>query len=707
MWVGQHIRRITPSLINSIHIILLLLQTSNMDANEQDCVFRVFCYKNYSIDKSQSLGSGSFGRVYKATCDELPCVAKIFHPTVIDTLDPGSGRITERFENECAYLRSMQHPNIVQFLGVHWDDESRLPGLFMEVLDENLTSMLERSLHPLAFHVQVDICHDIALALAYLHSNGLIHRDLSSNNVLIVARRRAKVTDFGMMKLASASPATTSISGTLAYMPPEAFQDPPSYSMKLDCFSEGVIIIQVCTRCFPDPGPRVRHELSEKSATGSIDIPILETERRKNHIDLIDSSNPLLAIAIDCLHYLAKDRPSASELSQRMAHLKKGKRYTTSISQTQEEMLQLTKAEQQIHELHQQFKKQEEIIQDLKERNSELQRRLEDVLTPSPKFNPSASVLLDWSEVDLSPKPRFNMIRGAAVVDGSIAYFMNSGGEICLYNSINNTWNDLPTCPLFGSSLAVVNDLVTAVGGEEKISKAPITTLISLETKDGETSWVIQEQYQPIPTPRSFTSVVCARNSLIVAGGKKGWQYGQTYLNTVEIMDTENGTWCSAARLPYPYSRMSVTVCRDKIYMLGGYGLMGRARSVVSCSIDSLLQSRTWSSWIKSGLTFKPVWSLVANLPQYRFATAVSINDQLYALGGCSSKHERATTKRIHKYNVGTNSWEYVGDMPRSVQRCLAAVLPANKLIVLGGGVNSEDDQGSNNMNIANILQVV
>ena len=41
---------------------------------------------------------------------------------------------------------------------------------------------------------------------------------------------------------------------------------------------------------------------------------------------------------------------------------------------------------------------------------------------------------------------------------------------------------------------------------------------------------------------------------------------------------------------------------------------------------------------------------------------------------------------------------EYVSDMLRSVQRCLAAALPNNKLIVVGRGVNSEDDQGSNNM---------
>ena len=107
------------------------------------------------------------------------------------------------------------------------DPESRLPVLLMELLDVSLTKILECSQQPLAYYVQVDICHDIALAVAYLHSNDIIHRDLSSNNVLMIAGRRAKVTDFGMSKLAGAAPSMTPLTmcpGTQAYMPPEALR---------------------------------------------------------------------------------------------------------------------------------------------------------------------------------------------------------------------------------------------------------------------------------------------------------------------------------------------------------------------------------------------------------------------------------------------------------------------------------------------------
>ena len=82
-------------------------------------------------------------------------------------------------------------------------------------------------------------------------------------------------------------------------MAPEALREPPRYTKKLDCFSEGVIMIQVCTRLWPEPGPRTQLVPDSRSPTGSTEMPLLEPERRKNHIDLIDPNHALLPIAID------------------------------------------------------------------------------------------------------------------------------------------------------------------------------------------------------------------------------------------------------------------------------------------------------------------------------------------------------------------------------------------------------------------------
>ena len=244
-----------------------------------------FRYRNVQIFKSQPLGLGSYGAVYRGKCDELPCAAKVLHPILCQSKEPGEQRAQERFEQECVVLREIQHPHIIQHLGTYVDPDTSLLVLLMEIMEESLTQFLERSAEPLPYHVEVTLAHDIALAIAFLHANGIIHRDLSANNILLCGGR-AKVTDFGMAKLRDIAPGITPTKcpGTPNYMPPEALQDHPSYSETIDCFSMGVLDIQIMTRCYPDPGLRWIVIEDARSPTGSIHIPILEAERRENHI---------------------------------------------------------------------------------------------------------------------------------------------------------------------------------------------------------------------------------------------------------------------------------------------------------------------------------------------------------------------------------------------------------------------------------------
>ena len=213
-----------------------------------------FSYCNIHLYKSESLGSGSYGGVCKAQCDGLQCAAKIIHPTLFDLRDPGTASYLRKSREECRLLSLARHPNVVQYLGTYTDPDTRLPVLLMELCDESLTAFLERSPGPLSYHIQVNICHDIALALVYLHSNGLVHRDLTGNNVLMIADIRAKITDFGMSKLATVNPRMTALTlcpGNVLYMSPEALDEAKSYTAKLDVFSFGVIVIQILTRQSP------------------------------------------------------------------------------------------------------------------------------------------------------------------------------------------------------------------------------------------------------------------------------------------------------------------------------------------------------------------------------------------------------------------------------------------------------------------------
>ena len=102
-------------------------------------------------------------------------------------------------------MSAIRHPNIVQYLGMFRETDTQLPVLLMKlpVMDDSLTHFLESSTQQIPYHIQVSICHDVTLALSFLHSNNIGHRDLSSNNVLLIGSIRAKVTDFGMASLSS------------------------------------------------------------------------------------------------------------------------------------------------------------------------------------------------------------------------------------------------------------------------------------------------------------------------------------------------------------------------------------------------------------------------------------------------------------------------------------------------------------------------
>ena len=86
------------------------------------------------------------------------------------------------------------------------------------------------------------------MAHTFLHANGMVYRDL---------------TDIGMARLGDINPRVSRLTftmypGTDVYMPPEAIQDQPVYSEKIDCFSFSVIVIQMLTRQFPKPGDRMQ-----------------------------------------------------------------------------------------------------------------------------------------------------------------------------------------------------------------------------------------------------------------------------------------------------------------------------------------------------------------------------------------------------------------------------------------------------------------
>ena len=323
--------------------------------------------QDLQLFRDESLGSGAYGKVCKAKLNELPCAAKLLHAILFESDDPKSTVIQRRFVQECQLLQMIRHPNVVQYLSVTHDPQSGLPILLMELLDENLTDFLERSDGPIPFHVQVNLWYDIALALTYLHSKHIIHRDLSGNNVLLIAGRRAKVTDFGMSMLTGMDTTKcrlTHCPGNAAYMSPEALIQPPIYSEKLDVFSSGVVAIQILTQMFPNPAPNVTR-YNDPNISNRISVTLVpEIERRKDHINLIDPKHPLLPVALGCLSDSEQDRPTARQLCCQLVMLKEAPAYADSMQQKLKER-RLKELEQQLEEQKLKNHEQEQVVQQL------------------------------------------------------------------------------------------------------------------------------------------------------------------------------------------------------------------------------------------------------------------------------------------------------------------------------------------------------
>ena len=308
---------------------------TGVDSSLTDAYFsssgREFSYGSVKIYDKEVLGIGSYGKVCKASVGSYPVLLNYF-------MTPSSRTMTQELPTSSQSFcksASFSAPSNTPTLSSIW---SRRPVLLMELMDESLTKFLERSTGPLPYHSQLNICHDVALALAYLHSNAIIHRDLSSNNVLLIGEgSRAKVTDFGMSKLMDMNPHMTPLTltpGTPVYMPPEALISPPRYSSKLDCFSHGVLALQIITRNFPNPGDASRYVADRRYPTGRALVQFPEADRRKKDIDLMEPSHPLRPIALHCLKDRDTERPSADELCGRLASLKREPRYTHSVEQT-------------------------------------------------------------------------------------------------------------------------------------------------------------------------------------------------------------------------------------------------------------------------------------------------------------------------------------------------------------------------------------
>ena len=182
--------------------------------------------------------------------------------------------------------------------------------------------------------------------------------------------------------------------------------------------------------------------------------------------------------------------------------------------------------------------------------------------------------------------------------------------------------------------------------------------------------WV--DYFPPMPTKREYTAVVCSRKALMVKG--EWW----AKLTTVEVMDTDTLKWSTVSSLPHPLYNASATVCGDTAYLVCGdtaYLVGGLGYSTKSVFTYSLTRN-------------PPAWHKCTDLP-VTDSTCATLNEQLVVVGGRDSYGKYSDN--IYSYNTKTKSWDVISHMPISRCLCLVAVLPGNKLMVVGGETYTGD----------------
>ena len=246
---------------------------------------------------SEELGRGAWGAVRVGVFRGQRVAVKQLHMTI-----EGEHSLA-LLNREINTMSKLRHPNLLLFIGAVLDHPSGHPLIITEIMDTSLRQAYEKG-QLTDKSTKLYVLRDTAAGLNYLHCHPdeIIHRDVSSANVLLESRGpnkwRAKLSDFGSANVAPK--AFTQGMGTLVYSAPESIPDilgtkKQQLTTKMDVFSYGVLLCEVLTSSFPD---------ADQFQT------MLRSVSR--------SSPPIGQLVQDCINRNPKERPTMKQVIQRI-----------------------------------------------------------------------------------------------------------------------------------------------------------------------------------------------------------------------------------------------------------------------------------------------------------------------------------------------------------------------------------------------------
>ena len=276
-------------------------------------------FKRHAKLTGTTLGYGTYGSV-----EEVDIRGRLYAGKLFKVQE--KNRFYKHLCSEICIISSLDHPNIVAYCGVCVVASIPLPILLMERLENNLHDfVLASPKADIELTTKQSILRDVSCGLKYLHNHEavVIHRDLTTKNVLLDSVLRAKITDFGNARIIKPDTyrfleTMTARPGTIEYMPPEAFEEGCKYTVKLDIFSFGHLALVTVIQ--ENAHPLLPHTYMKKNEQGKRQrVPRTEENRRRKFVDkLNDVVGPVRPSLVDlilrCLHNQPDKRPTAAEL---------------------------------------------------------------------------------------------------------------------------------------------------------------------------------------------------------------------------------------------------------------------------------------------------------------------------------------------------------------------------------------------------------
>jgi serine/threonine protein kinase len=261
------------------------------------------------FDSQFCIGEGGSGSVYTASLPSGEIVAVKKLHSVLDSVDRKS------FISEVRALTEIKHRNIVKLHG--FCSHARHSFLIYEYLERgSLASVLknDKEAKELDWSKRINIIKGVAHALSYMHNDcvpPIVHRDISSKNVLLDSDYEATVSDFGTAKFLKLDSSNWSaLAGTYGYVAPE-FTYTMKVTEKCDVYSFGVLILEVING--KHPGDLINFVLSTKN----LEVKDLVDERLAYpSIGIEELVKSILSIAKECLRADPKSRPTMHIVSQ-------------------------------------------------------------------------------------------------------------------------------------------------------------------------------------------------------------------------------------------------------------------------------------------------------------------------------------------------------------------------------------------------------